>query len=75
MLQTGRFEFTILDFSDFEFILALVCFGFRASNFGFTLVEFVSDFDIRILFPWRPFDLAQGMLGAINFLAVILCNI
>jgi len=24
------------------------CFGFRASNFGFTLFQFVSDFDIRI---------------------------
>jgi hypothetical protein len=34
--------------SDFEFILAPVCFGFHASNFGFTLAEFVSDFDIRI---------------------------
>ena len=43
-------------FSDFEFILASVCFGprgcFRASNFGFTHVAFVSvrgaALDIRI---------------------------
>ena len=34
--------------------LAAVCFGFRASDFGFTRV-FISDLDIRIsdLFRWR----------------------
>jgi hypothetical protein len=56
-------------FSDFEFILASVCFGFRASDFGFTLVEFVSvrgaALEIRISdFAWR--------LGARNFLEVVL---
>ena len=69
MLQTGWFEFTILDFSDFEFILALVCFGFRASNFGFTLVDFVSDFrysDFEFCLA-GPFDFAQDMAGE-NFL-------
>jgi len=25
--------------------------------------------------PWRPFDFAQDMLGAINFLEVVLFNI
>jgi hypothetical protein len=25
--------------------------------------------------PWRPFDSAQGMLGAINVLKVVLSNI
>ena len=25
--------------------------------------------------PWRPFDVAQDMLGAIDFLAVVLFNI
>ncbi len=25
--------------------------------------------------PWRPFDSAQGMLGAINFPGVVLFNI
>jgi hypothetical protein len=39
-------------------------------SFGF---EFVSDFDIRIsdFVRWRLFDLAQDMLGAINFLKLI----
>jgi hypothetical protein len=48
-------------FSDFEFILAAVCFEFRYSNFGFTVVRFVSvrgaSFDIRIS------DLFRGMLA------------
>jgi hypothetical protein len=44
----GTVRIHCFGFSDFEFILALVCFGFRASNFGFTLVEFVSDLDIPI---------------------------
>jgi hypothetical protein len=35
MLQTGRIDLGVLDFPDLGFILALVCFGFRASNFGF----------------------------------------
>jgi len=35
-------------FSDFEFVLAPVCFGFRASTFGFTFAEFVSDFDLLV---------------------------
>jgi hypothetical protein len=39
-------------FFDFEISLASVCFGFGASDFGFTIVEFVSirgaAFDIRI---------------------------
>jgi hypothetical protein len=39
-------------------------------SFGF---EFVSDFDIRIsdFVRWRPFDLAQDMLGSLNFLKLI----
>jgi len=48
MLQTGRIEITVLDFPDFEFILAAVCFEFRYSNFGFTVVRFVWDFVLRI---------------------------
>jgi hypothetical protein len=41
-----------LDFPGLEFILAPVCFGFRYSNFGFTLAGFVSvrgaAFELRI---------------------------
>ena len=61
MLQTGRFEFTVLDFLILNSFWSLVCFGFRASNFGFTLVEVGSDFDIRIS------DLFLWLLGAIRF--------
>ena len=54
MFQTGRFEFTVLDFLILNSFWSFVCFGFRASNFGFTLVEVGSDFNIRILdlFRW-----------------------
>ena len=40
------------EISDFEISLAWVCFGFRASDFGFSILEFVSvrvaSFEIRI---------------------------
>jgi hypothetical protein len=53
-----RFGFLVLDFPGLEFILASVCFEFRASDFGFTHVGFVSvrgaAFVLRISdFPWR----------------------
>ncbi len=59
-------------FSEFGIYLAAVCFGFGASDFGFTHV-FVSvrgaAFDIRISdFGWQ-------CLGAINFANVVLLDI
>jgi hypothetical protein len=60
-------------FSDFEFILVPVCFGFLGSDFGFTHVGFVSvrgaSFDIRIS------DLFRWMLGAITYFVTSECNI
>ena len=46
----------------FEIYLSLSL--FRISIFGF-----------RILIRWRPFDFAQDMLGAIDFLEVVVLNI
>ena len=53
------------NFLGFLAYLAAVCFGFRASNFGFTLLGWfrISIFGFRILFRWRPFDSAQDELG------------
>jgi hypothetical protein len=45
---------SLWNFLGFLIYLAAVCFGFRASNFGFALLGIVSDFDIRISdFGWR----------------------
>jgi hypothetical protein len=44
---------------------------------GFWVLELfrISIFGFRILFCWRPFDVIHDMLGAINFLEVVLLNI
>ena len=60
-------------FSDFEISLAWVCFGFGASDLGFSILGFVSirgaSFDIRISdFGWRR-------LGALSFVDVVMLDI
>jgi len=42
--RSRRFEF-----SAFRIYLAAICFGFSASDFGFSFSRFVSDFVIQIL--------------------------
>ena len=42
MFQTAEIGFEVLDFLGLRFILASVCFEFRASDFGFEVDGFVS---------------------------------
>jgi hypothetical protein len=68
--KQGIFGFGVLDFPDLEFILAPVCFGFGASDFGFDFVwlRFVSNFDIRISdLPLRGLFRSAGPLSKFGF--------
>jgi len=58
------------NFLGFLAYLAAVCFGFRASNFGFTLLGLVSDFDIRILdfVSLASLRLSSGRAWRANFI-------
>ena len=47
MFQTKEMGLVILDFLSLGFIWPPVCLGFRASDFGFSVPWFVSDFEFE----------------------------